>query len=89
MKEKGTFNQWIAGIITLVSLFGIILIIFIPTHGNKEYIPEAIEALAGALSAGIIMFLKAGSDAQHDTKDAQFIDALKNSTPVQPQSKNS
>ena len=75
---KVTFNQLIAGIVTIVALLGVIAVIFIKPNGESS----AITILGSALSAGIVMFLKAGSDSAHADQVSQMTDALANSAPV-------
>ena len=82
MKDKGTFNQWIAGIITIISLLGVISVIFIPSKGDSNSKGQCIGILGSAVAAGIIMFLKAGSDAQHSDQIKQMTEGLINSTPI-------
>ena len=84
MTSRATFNQWVAGILTILSLLGVIAVIFLKSNGDQSSKTVAITALCGALSAGIILFLKAGSDAQHSDQIKQMTDGLINSTPVKP-----
>ena len=84
-----TFNQLVAGILAILSLVGIIVIYFVPSHADQSSKNSAIEALTGTLSACIIFLIKASSDAQHSEQMKNMTDALANSTPTSQSVKNS
>lgn len=79
---KPTFNQLVAACITGLSLLLIGAIYFFPGHGDANAKTQALTAVAGCLSAGVIYLMKASSDAAHATANNQMIEALSKSSPA-------
>ncbi len=86
--NKPTFNQIIAAIGAGVFSLGLMLVLFIPMHGNPQFQPAIIVAFSSSMTAclGYLIGSTSGSQAKDEaaknTTD-NLVSALKDSQPTQ------